>query len=63
MTYPHTITVNEIPVPPKTIEVLITTDYGDFNTKHKFYAEPEEFLKFWEPLVSYYEEVKRANSI
>jgi hypothetical protein len=62
MKYPHTITVKEIPVPPKTIQVVITTDYGTHDTNHEFYAEPEEFLKFWQPLVQYYERVKNEQA-
>ena len=63
MTYPHTLMVREIPVPSKTLEVIITTDHATHKTNHKFFAEPEEFLQFWKPLVDYYEEVKHANSI
>ena len=63
MTYPHKIEVKEIPVPPKTIMTVISTDYETHTTKHEFYAEPEEFLAFWKPLVEYYERVKNANSI
>ncbi len=58
MEYPHTIEVKEIPVPPKTIMVTISTDYGTHISKDEFYAEPEEFLKFWKPLVTYYEKMK-----
>lgn len=58
MEYSHKIEVKEIPVPPKTIMAVITTDYGTHQTKHEFYAEPEEFLAFWQPLVTYYEKVK-----
>lgn len=60
--YPHTIEVKEIPVPPKMIMVVITTDYGTHVSKDEFYAEPEEFLKFWQPLVEYYEGVKNDRS-
>lgn len=63
MTYPHTIEVKEIPVPANTIQVVISTDYGTHISKDEFYADYEEFLKFWEPLVNYYEGVKNANSI
>lgn len=62
MEYPHTIEVREIPVPPKTIQVVISTDYGTHISKDEFYAEPEEFLKFWQPLVDYYERVKNDRS-
>ncbi len=62
MTYPHRVEVKEIPVPPKTIMVTITTDYGTHISKDEFYAEPEEFLKFWQPLVEYYEGVKNDRS-
>ena len=58
MEYPHTIEVKEIPVPPKTIQVVISTDYGTHISKEEFYAEPEQFLKFWQPLVTYYEKLK-----
>jgi len=58
MKYPHKIIVKEIPVPPKTIQVVIETDYETHVTNHEFYANPEEFLKFWKPLVDYYEGVK-----
>ncbi len=60
--YPHTIEVKEIPVPPKTIRVVISTDYGTHISKDEFYAEPEEFLNFWKPLVEYYERVKNDRS-
>jgi hypothetical protein len=59
MTYPHRVQVKEIPVPPKTIQVTISTDYGTHVTNDEFYAEPQEFLDFWKPLVEYYEGVKR----
>jgi len=62
MSYPHTITVKEIPVPAGTIQTLITTDYGTYETNHKFFATPEEFLAFWKPLVDYYEGVKNDRS-
>lgn len=62
MKYPHTITVREIPVPPKTIQVVITTDYESHSTKQEFYAEPETFLEFWKPLIEYYEGVKNDRS-
>lgn len=62
MTYPHKVTVQEIPVPAGTIQTVIETDYGTHTTKHEFYAEPEEFLKFWKPLVDYYEGVKNDRS-
>lgn len=61
--YPHKIKIKEIPVPPKTIQVEITTDYGTYNTNHQFFAEPQEFLEFWKPLVEYYEGVKNGNNI
>ena len=63
MKYPHTLTVTEIPVPPKNIHVRIESDLGKYTTTKDFFAEPEEFLQFWKPLVDYYEEVKHANSI
>ena len=63
MTYPHTLEIKEIPVPPKTIHVKIESDLGRYKTTKDFFAEPEEFLKFWKPLVEYYEEVKNANGI
>lgn len=62
MTYPHTIEVKEIPVPPKTIMVVISTDYGTHISKDEFYAEPQEFLDFWKPLVDYYEGVKNEQN-
>lgn len=62
MKYPHRIQIKEIPVPPKTIQVVISTDYGTHISKDEFYAEPEEFLKFWKPLVDYYEGVKNDRS-
>jgi hypothetical protein len=62
MTYPHRVEVKEIPVPPKTIQVTISTDYETHITKDEFYADPEEFLKFWQPLVEYYEGVKREQN-
>lgn len=58
MAYPHTIAIKEIPIPPKTIQVVISTDYETHITKHEFYAEPDEFLKFWKPLVDFYNGVK-----
>lgn len=62
MTYPHRVQIKEIPVPPKTIQVTISTDYGTHITKDEFYAEPQEFLDFWKPLVEYYEGVKREQN-
>jgi hypothetical protein len=62
MSYPHKITVQEIPVPAGTIQTLITTDYGTYETNHKFFATPEEFLSFWKPLVDHYERVKNDRS-
>lgn len=62
MTYPHRVQVKEIPVPPKTILVTISTDYGTHISKDEFYAEPQEFLEFWKPLVEYYEGVKREQN-
>lgn len=62
MTYPHRIEVKEIPVPPKTIQVVISTDYGTHVVKDEYYAEPDEFLKFWQPLVDYYEGVKNGKN-
>lgn len=55
MQYPHTIEIKEIPVPPKTIHVVITNDLGQYTTKTEFFASPEEFLEFWKPLVTHYE--------
>ena len=63
MSYPHTIKIQEIPVPVGTIQVIISTDYGTHTSTDEFYAEPEQFLEFWKPLVEYYERVKNANSI
>ena len=63
MTYPHTIEVKEIPVPANYIQVVISTDYGTHISKDEFYGDKEQFLKFWEPLVNYYEGVKNADSI
>lgn len=60
--YPHKIEVKEIPVPPKMIMATITTDYGTHTSKEEFYATPEEFLAFWQPLVDYYEGVKNDRS-
>ena len=62
MKYPHKIKVEEIPVPPNVIRVVISTDYETHTTNHEFYAEPEQFLKFWEPLINYYEGVKREQN-
>lgn len=62
MTYAHRLVVKEIPVPPKTIQVTISTDYGTHISKDEFYAEPQEFLDFWKPLVEYYEGVKNDRS-
>lgn len=60
--YPHKIEVKEIPVPPKTIMTTITSDFGTHTSKEEFYATPEEFLAFWQPLVEYYEGVKNDRS-
>lgn len=62
MTYPHRIEVKEIPVPPKTIQVVISTDYGTHISKDEFYTEPQEFLDFWKPVVDYYEKVKNETN-
>ena len=58
MSYPHTIEVKEIPVPPKHIQVTIESDLGAYKTKKEFFATPEDFLEFWKPLVTYYEVIK-----
>jgi hypothetical protein len=63
MDYPHKLTVSEIPVPAGMIRTSIESDIGSYKTTKEFYATPEEFLSFWEPLVNYYEQVKNANSI
>jgi len=63
MDYPHKLTVSEIPVPAGMIRTLIESDIGTYKTTKEFYATPEEFLAFWEPLVKHYEQVKNANSI
>ncbi len=62
MTYPHRVQVKEIPVPAGTIQVTISTDYGTHISKDEFYADPQEFLDFWKPLVDYYEGVKNERS-
>ena len=63
MTYPHRIKIVESPVPPKTVCVLIETDYGRYTTTRELFADHEEFLEFWKPLVEYYEEIKHASNI
>ncbi len=63
MSYPHTIKVQKIPVPAGTIQVVISTDYGTHISTDEFYADPEQFLQFWKPLVEYYDGVKNANGI
>lgn len=60
MKYPHNIEVHEIPIPPKMIRVVISTDYETHTTKQEFYADREQFLDFWKPLVEYYEGVKNG---
>lgn len=60
MKYPHKIEVHEIPIPPKMIRVVISTEHETHTTKNEFYAEPEQFLEFWKPLVEYYEGVKNG---
>ncbi len=60
--YPHRVQIKEIPVPPKTIQVTISTDYGTHISKDEFYADPQEFLDFWKPLVEYYEGVKHEQN-
>lgn len=62
MKYPHTIVVKEIPVPAKMTQVTISTDYGTHISNDEFYADPEEFLAFWKPLVDYYERLKNDRS-
>ena len=62
MEYPHKLTINEIPVPAGYIQVCIQSDIGPHKTKKEFYSTPEEFLSFWQPLVTYYESVKNATS-
>jgi hypothetical protein len=61
MTYPHKISVSEIPVPPRMIQTVIETDHGTYTTKKQLFATPEEFLTFWKPLVDYYERVENAS--
>lgn len=58
MSYPHKIEIKEIPVPPKMIQVVISTDYDTHVTRQEFYSTREQFLEFWKPLVQYYEGVK-----
>ena len=58
MSYPHKITVKEIPVPEGMIQTVITTDYETHTTTHEFYGTKQEFLEFFKPLVDYYEGVK-----
>lgn len=62
MTYPHKVSVSEIPVPPGMIQTVIETDHGRHTTRNQFFATPEEFLAFWKPLVDYYEKVKNDRS-
>lgn len=62
MKYPHTLIVKEIPVPAKMTQVTISTDYGTHVSNDEFYADPEEFLAFWKPLVDYYERLKNDRS-
>lgn len=63
MSYPHTIKIQEIPVPAGYIQVKIESDVGQHKSTKEFYGTQEEFLTFWEPLVKYYEGVKHANSV
>jgi hypothetical protein len=63
MKYPHKLVVEEIPVPAGYIRTMIESDMVSYKTTKEFYATPEEFLTFWQPLVEHYERVKNANSI
>jgi hypothetical protein len=60
MSYPHKVTVKTIPVPPKNIQVTIESEFGHYATFNDFFATPEEFLEFWKPLVTYYEELNNG---
>ena len=57
----RTISVKELPVPPKTIMVTITRDVAGHESRTEMFFEPDEFLNFFEPLVSHYEGVKHAS--
>jgi len=63
MPYPHKLDIKEIPVPKGMIQVRIESDIGKHIVTKEFYADPNQFLEFWKPLVDYYEQVKHANII
>ena len=60
MSYPHKVTVKTIPVPPKSVQVTIESEIGQYTSTQHFFATPKEFLEFWKPLVTYYEELNNG---
>lgn len=59
-----TMTIKEIPIPPRHIMLTMERNVADKHTSiQEYFFDQEEFIKFFEPLVKHYEELKNANSI
>lgn len=54
----NTIDIRQLQVPRGTIMVTLSQDNGVMETKRELFFTEEEFLKFFKPLVNYYEGVK-----
>lgn len=54
----NTIDIRQLQVPRGTIMVSFTQNNGVMETKRELFFTEEEFLKFFKPLVNYYEGVK-----
>jgi hypothetical protein len=59
----NTLHIKELPVPPKTIMVTFEKNNGVHTSFNEMFFEPEEFLKFFKPLVEHYEKVKNEQNI
>ena len=59
---PTTLTLKEIPVPPKNIMMILDRDYGVHTSSSEYFFTPEEFLQFFKPLVEYYGQVENEQS-
>lgn len=54
----NTIDIRQLQVPRGTIMVTLSQNNGVMETKRELFFTEEEFLKFFKPLVNYYEGVK-----
>jgi hypothetical protein len=59
-----TLTIKEIPIPPKHIMLTMERNVADSHTStQEYFFNQEEFIQFFEPLVKHYEELKHASII